>query len=152
MKNEEWAGWARAPIFHSSFFILHLNDMMSAEDEDAPKPAEPLRLDYATPDAPTDEPSPLIAMLAALPGGVCWVILLAAAVNRVAPRLLRLPTLPGPSLVAVAFLWVFVLVAGMVAIVAYLDRPKPWHVLLSLAINISGLALTLLLFCVLLGG
>lgn len=125
---------------------------LDEDDHSLPPPAEPLRLEYATRDAPVEEPSVLAAMAAGVPGGVCWMILLAAAGRHFAPRLVRLPPMPPAMLVAVAFLWVFVLVIGMVAVVAYLDRPKPWYVKISLMINFSGLGLTLVLFCLLLGG
>lgn len=114
--------------------------------------AAPARLEYESPldrHARDDRPSAVVAAIACIPGALCWTILLASAVIAVAPR--RLPRFPPAAMVAAAFGWVFVLVGGLIAIALYVDRPnKPWYVILSLAINISGLAITLLLFCLLL--
>src|SRR4051812_36283475 len=91
-------------------------------------------LEYRDPADEPKRPHPALALTLCAAGLMCWTIFLLGAFG-----LVRLPT----SMVAMIFvLWGLAAITATASLFLYLvpwKQPRPWFVVLNLAVNITGL-------------
>jgi len=108
------------------------------------QPTAPSLLSYESTVKRAPLPHPLLAIVLALPGSICWLTFLSLFANFLAPfswlARLKFPFFTGNSFL---LLWLTAIVAALFSVAWYWRKPKPWYVILCLLVNDTGLLFTL---------
>ncbi len=115
-------------------------------DDSPPHPPRDVARAVLAYHAPSDgqaRPSPLTAALLALPGAACWCVFVGALVARPVFGVALFRLVPIPPVPLLLLLWAVAIVTAVASVVYYARRrPRPWYVVLCLAINGCGLLFT----------